>query len=180
MNKRIFLTAVSLLSTCSITSCQNENQESIDQYEIAEVGTKEDQIIKYESIPFIIETVDTNKLYVYDGTFVGTPILFQGKNYFTKKQTELFAKKYSYTVSDLQNEASTCIGTNYRFYNKIENYYTLTVSLAHPENYSGRCGFILLGQFTDYLVKPKDTSKESFTIHVVTGPACLSFAKLPY
>ncbi len=179
MKKRLFLMGGAvLLSVCGMASCQSENQESIDQYEITEIGKKENQIVKYESAPFMIEGFDTSKLVVENATFIGTPILFEGKNRFTKKQTELFADKYSYSVADLQDEASTCIGTNYHYYNKVDSSFTFTLSLAHPENYSGRCAFVSTGEFTDYLVKPKDTSKESFTIHAVTGPVSLDFIQL--
>lgn len=176
MKKRLPLIFGVLCSTLGITSCQNEN-DSLDKYEITEVGVKKNQILKYEMLPFIIDVMNLDDLHLANSSFAGTPILFKGNNYFTKKETQLFAKKYSY-AAEFNDESSICLGTRYRYYNKITSYGYVYVSLKNPEQYSGTYTFASVGDLTEYTVKPKDTSKESFTVFVAAGIVTFELIKL--
>lgn len=168
MKKQCLLASISLLSLLGITSCQNEKTESLDNYEITQVGVRKNEIMEYASDPFSMDTVDKSKLVADADAITGNAILFKGNNYFSRKETLLFADKYSYRVF-LDEEAHVCKGTNYYSYNNvIKGQWILSLNEKDRDKYTGTYVFVSRGDLTEYTVKPKDKQKEEFTVLVGT------------
>lgn len=177
MKKIYLLAGAALFSLMGTVSCQSKvEEESLDNYEITLIGTKENQMIKYESAPLYIGGFNTDNLVANADVFVGDPILFKGNDHFSIKETKLFAEKNSYYVS-LDDEIHTYGETKFKTYSSVVSS-RITFSLKDPEKYTGRCVFALIGDLIEYTVKPKDTSRETFNVYVGSGPMAVDFIQL--
>ncbi len=119
--------ATLLFSAFSLVLCQNENENSIDEYALTKVGVEKDQIFDYSSLVFAVKMRNyVAGLPLGCKDYVGTPILFSGENYFSFAQTKTFAEMYSYDLSEVEEEPEVAHNGYHTYNKKVEN---LTVSI---------------------------------------------------
>ncbi len=178
MKKQSLLASLAALTTIgfALTSCGEEKSTaSLDDYDIVEVGKKEDVSVAQVSPIFVTSCFET---YSQDGGYrYENPdsFIFVGTNVLNKKESELFAKKYSYTV-DLEDEvASFNVGYDkYSTYCKKTNRDSMSFNFKIDQGLGNSCYLGYVTDVIEYKLTPKDSTKGDITIYGFAGPLILT------
>ncbi len=178
MKKTSLLMPLTLLASISLglTSCMdNDANANLDDYEILEVGEKKDvQVAQFGSL-FCTAVVQSYGQKEIDGYVDQNSFIFVGTNVLNKRESELFAKKYSYTADFEDKATSFNVGhSKYTTYCKREKKEVSYVSFRVDEERGSTCCLGYLADVMEYKLTPKDSSKGVITIYGFTGPLLLT------
>ncbi len=182
MKKQSLLVSLAVLAPIvfSATSCGEEKTAgTLDNYDIVEVGKKEN--IPVAQVGFVIatdafESYGQEEGYAYDDP---DSFIFVGKNALSKKESELFAKKYSYTV-DLEDEVAS-FNVNfdkYSTYCKRSKRGIDAFSFKVNQELGTKCYLGFVADVMEYKLTPKDATKGDITIYGFAGPLILTLIYL--
>ncbi len=170
------LAMFALMTLSALTSCNsNTKTASLDDYDIVEVGVKENVAIERYSLVtmgFLFKgaTIEINEASVYEGL---NPFFFKGNNCLTKEESILFADKYSYshyTTDELYQTSEGYFSYCKRSKSSKTKFSFKEDSIEDNKRYfAGGVSDVM-----EYTLTPKDPTKPTITIYGCTTPITIT------